>query len=61
MPSAAIIDSHRVHSYDTLKHELFNTYAHLFTWEGSNNTLQPIILMAHQVCPYWLTATGYGR
>ena len=30
-----------------LKHEYINTHGHLFTWEGSNPKLKPILLMAH--------------
>ena len=34
--------------YDHLNHTTINTYAHLFTWKGSNPDLAPILLMAHQ-------------
>ncbi|OWZ36180.1 vacuolar protein [Cryptococcus neoformans c8] len=30
-----------------LKHEVINNHGHLFTWEGSNPNLKPIMLMAH--------------
>ena len=30
-----------------LKHEYVNTHGHLYTWEGSNPKLKPILLMAH--------------
>ncbi|KAJ9102005.1 hypothetical protein QFC19_004930 [Naganishia cerealis] len=33
--------------YGTLTHEMVNTYGHLFTWQGSDEALQPILLMAH--------------
>lgn len=33
--------------FEALQHEVVNTHAHLFTWEGKNTTLQPVILMAH--------------
>ncbi|KAJ9118393.1 hypothetical protein QFC24_006222 [Naganishia onofrii] len=33
--------------YETLKHEMVNTHGHLFTWEGSDKALQPLLLMAH--------------
>ena len=32
---------------DPIKHEYINTHAHLFTWEGSDKSLKPVILMAH--------------
>jgi len=32
---------------DPIKHETVNTHGHLFTWQGSNPDLQPILLMAH--------------
>lgn len=32
---------------DPIKHEFVNTHGHLFTWQGSNPELQPIVLMAH--------------
>ena len=32
---------------DPVKHEMVNTHGHLFTWEGSDPKLQPILLMAH--------------
>ncbi len=32
---------------DPIKHEVVNVHGHLFTWEGSNPDLQPIMLMAH--------------
>lgn len=34
--------------YDELDHEMINTHAHLFTWPGTNTSLQPLILMAHE-------------
>lgn len=30
-----------------MEHKVFNEYSHLFLWEGSDPTLQPIILMGH--------------
>ncbi|ODN82117.1 hypothetical protein L202_02424 [Cryptococcus amylolentus CBS 6039] len=33
--------------YQSLKHESVNVHGHLFTWEGSNPDLKPILLMAH--------------
>ncbi|KAK8864420.1 hypothetical protein IAR55_001668 [Kwoniella newhampshirensis] len=30
-----------------VKHEVINYHGHLFTWEGSNPDLKPIVLMAH--------------
>ncbi|ORX36637.1 hypothetical protein BD324DRAFT_681411 [Kockovaella imperatae] len=30
-----------------LKHEYVNTHGHLFTWEGTDSKLKPILLMAH--------------
>jgi Gly-Xaa carboxypeptidase len=30
-----------------IRHEYVNSHAHLFTWEGSNPSLPPIVLMAH--------------
>jgi carboxypeptidase PM20D1 len=37
---------HRVH--DELERETFNGHALLYTWEGSDPLLDPIVLMAHQ-------------
>ena len=37
-----------VDSYDHLTHTPINTHAHLYTWPGTNETLQPIVLMAHE-------------
>ncbi|KAH8085208.1 putative Gly-X carboxypeptidase [Filobasidium floriforme] len=34
--------------YDTLTHTHVNTHAHLYTWTGTNPSLQPIVLMAHE-------------
>lgn len=36
----------RVHAW--LKHELVNTYTLLYSWPGSDTTLRPVLLMAHQ-------------
>lgn len=33
--------------YSALKHEIVNTHAHLFTWEGSTDR-KPVYLMAHE-------------
>lgn len=33
--------------YSSLKHEIVNTHAHLFTWEGSTDR-KPVYLMAHE-------------
>ncbi|KAK4685216.1 Gly-Xaa carboxypeptidase, partial [Tremellales sp. Uapishka_1] len=33
--------------YDTLEHDMVNTHAHLFTWQGKNTSLKPVLLMAH--------------
>lgn len=41
------IESEYPKLYQTLKHETVNSHAHLFTWEGSNKSLKPILLMAH--------------
>ena len=30
-----------------MKHEYINTHGHLYTWEGSNPKLKPVLLMAH--------------
>ena len=32
---------------EPVKHEIVNVHGHLFTWQGSNPDLQPILLMAH--------------
>lgn len=32
---------------EPIKHEYINHHGHLFTWEGSNKKLKPVILMAH--------------
>ncbi|KAI5475840.1 Gly-Xaa carboxypeptidase [Pseudohyphozyma bogoriensis] len=34
--------------HETLTLEKLNTYARLYTWEGTNKALKPIVLMAHQ-------------
>ncbi|WVQ72429.1 hypothetical protein IAR50_001981 [Cryptococcus sp. DSM 104548] len=33
--------------YENLKHESVNVHGHLFTWQGTNPALKPILLMAH--------------
>jgi hypothetical protein len=33
--------------FNALDHEFVNTHGHLFTWKGKNESLQPILLMAH--------------
>ncbi|RXK38293.1 hypothetical protein M231_04466 [Tremella mesenterica] len=33
--------------YSALKHEAVNIHGHLFTWEGKQKDLKPILLMAH--------------
>lgn len=33
--------------FNALQHEFVNTHGHLFTWNGKNESLQPILLMAH--------------
>lgn len=35
-------------SHTTLKKTAVNTYALVYHWQGSNNTLKPILLTAHQ-------------
>jgi hypothetical protein len=35
-------------SYTNLTHTPINTHAHLYTWPGTNPSLQPIVLMAHE-------------
>jgi Gly-Xaa carboxypeptidase len=32
---------------EPIKHEYVNTHGHLFTWQGSNPSLKPIVLLAH--------------
>ncbi|AFR92442.1 gly-X carboxypeptidase [Cryptococcus neoformans var. grubii H99] len=44
---ADFIESEYPKLYQTLKHEIVNSHAHLFTWEGSDKSLKPILLMAH--------------
>jgi Gly-Xaa carboxypeptidase len=33
--------------YAALEHQYINTHGHLFTWKGTNESLQPILLTAH--------------
>jgi Gly-Xaa carboxypeptidase len=33
--------------YDALDHQMVNTHGHLYTWKGKDESLQPILLMAH--------------
>lgn len=33
--------------YNALEHRAINTHGHLFEWKGKDETLQPILLMAH--------------
>ncbi|WRT66399.1 uncharacterized protein IL334_003355 [Kwoniella shivajii] len=33
--------------FTEIKHETVNVHGHLFTWEGTNKKLKPILLMAH--------------
>lgn len=33
--------------YNALEHRVVNTHGHLFEWKGKNESLQPILLMAH--------------
>lgn len=35
------------HSYETLRVVKINTYALVFHWEGTNETLLPLLLTAH--------------
>lgn len=37
-----------INSYTNLTHTPINTHAHLYTWTGTNPSLQPIVLMAHE-------------
>lgn len=33
--------------YHALKHQAINTHAHLFEWKGKDESLKPVLLMAH--------------
>ncbi|WVR07064.1 hypothetical protein IAU60_004103 [Kwoniella sp. DSM 27419] len=44
---AHFIENEYTKLYTDLSHETVNVHGHLFTWEGSNKALKPILLMAH--------------
>ncbi|OCF36827.1 Gly-X carboxypeptidase [Kwoniella heveanensis CBS 569] len=44
---AHFIENEYTKLYTDIKHETVNVHGHLFTWEGSNKSLKPILLMAH--------------
>ena len=43
--------------YSALTYEAINTHSHLFTWQGSDSSLKPVLFMAHQDTVPVLNAT----
>ena len=47
-PSRSSIDIQNIHSHSTLSLRKVNTYGLLYVWQGSDVSLKPVLLAAHQ-------------